>query len=89
MNFIRQKIIVTGSSGSLGSCIVRELINLGESVKATSRNPEKLIELGFDNHHVENIRFDYSNAQTWTNAFKDVNQMVVIAPPGDPMQINS
>ncbi|BAT55824.1 NmrA family protein [Nostoc sp. NIES-3756] len=74
-----QKILVTGATGNVGQEVVRLLLLQNCHVYAAVRNPpsDKQI-LGSD---VECIPFDFTNPDTFTEAFKEVNKLFLVRPP--------
>ena len=56
------KILVIGSTGTIGTPLVRALVARGESVKAASRS-------GRASDGAEGVRFDYTDASTYADAF--------------------
>ncbi|MBN1985915.1 MAG: SDR family oxidoreductase, partial [Prolixibacteraceae bacterium] len=65
------QILIFGATGSLGSHIVEQALEKGYSVKAFTRNPEKLRV--FKNPHLTTIQGDVNNLSEVENAMKDVD----------------
>ncbi len=59
------KILVIGSTGTIGTPLVKALLSKGESVKAASRS-------GNATGGAEGVRFDYTDASTYADAFDGV-----------------
>jgi uncharacterized protein YbjT (DUF2867 family) len=73
------KILVTGSSGNVGRFVVKELLNIGEKVVATTTNLEKINKL-FDNK-VEPVLFDFTDKNTFDKALEGVDRVFLMRPP--------
>ncbi|QTQ83105.1 SDR family oxidoreductase [Agrobacterium tumefaciens] len=69
------KILVIGSTGTIGTPLVKALLAKGESVKAASRTG-KVAE------GAEGVRFDYTDASTYTDAFDGVDRLFLILAGG-------
>ncbi|NTD87316.1 SDR family oxidoreductase [Agrobacterium tumefaciens] len=69
------KILVIGSTGTIGTPLVKALLAKGESVKAASRT-------GKAAEGAEGVRFDYTDASTYTNAFDGVDRLFLILAGG-------
>ncbi|SHJ07363.1 Putative NADH-flavin reductase [Tangfeifania diversioriginum] len=65
------QILIFGATGSLGSHIVEQALEKDYSVKAFTRNPEKL--RGLNNSHLTTIQGDVNNLSEVENAMKDVD----------------
>lgn len=69
------KILVIGSTGTIGTPLVKALLAKGESVKAASRT-------GKAAEGAEGVRFDYTDASTYTGAFDGVDRLFLILAGG-------
>lgn len=69
------KILVIGSTGTIGTSLVKALLAKGESVKAASRT-------GKAAEGAEGVRFDYTDASTYTDAFDGVDRLFLILAGG-------
>ena len=60
MNLKNKKILITGSTGGIGNCLVEKFYNLGSKIMATGTNEEKLKNLKnkYPNIHVEQFKLD-------------------------------
>jgi uncharacterized protein YbjT (DUF2867 family) len=69
------KILVIGSNGTIGTPLVKALLAKGESVKAASRT-------GNAADGAEGVRFDYTDASTYADAFDGVDRLFLILAGG-------
>lgn len=69
------KILVIGSTGTIGTPLVKALLAKGESVKAASRT-------GKAAEGAQGVRFDYTDASTYTDAFDGVDRLFLILAGG-------
>ena len=75
---MKSKVLVTGSNGSLGSELVKQLAEKNYRVIAAVRNPANAkFPAG-----VEAVKFDYTLPETYSAA-KDIEAAFLIAPPLD------
>jgi 3-oxoacyl-[acyl-carrier protein] reductase len=60
MNLKNKKILITGSTGGIGNCLVEKFYNLGSKIMATGTNEEKLKNLKnkYPNINVEQFKLD-------------------------------
>ena len=60
MNLKNKKILITGSTGGIGNCLVEKFMNQGSIVVATGTNEEKLkkIKTKFSSVHIEKFKLD-------------------------------
>ena len=60
MNLKNKKILITGSTGGIGNCLVEKFYNLGSKIMATGTNDEKLKNLKnkYPNINVEQFKLD-------------------------------
>jgi len=75
------KILVIGATGKVGSELVNQLVEKGESVRAAARNPLNAA-LKFPGN-VETVEFDYERPETFTPALLGINKVFLVARPGD------
>jgi uncharacterized protein YbjT (DUF2867 family) len=73
------KILVTGATGNVGSQVIRLLQKRDCHVCAAVRNPDKAKQILGSN--IDYIPFDFTNPNTFTNAFKGVNKLFLVRPP--------
>lgn len=74
-------ILVTGATGTVGSEVVKQLIEAGEKVRVLSRNPEKVAEkLG---SKVEVAQGDLEKPETLDAAFAGVDKVFVLSAGPD------
>lgn len=70
------KIFVVGGSGRVASELIKNLINDGNQVSASSRHPEKIIKL--DN--VVPVKLDlHSDVSAWSEVFKGMDVIYFVA----------
>lgn len=75
-------ILVTGANGTIGSEVVKQLIDSGQSVRALVRDPAKAAKLG---GKVEVVQGDLSKPETLGVAFRGVEKAFLLATgPGLP-----
>lgn len=70
------KILVTGSTGTVGSRVVRELVARGQSVRALTRNGEKS---SFDSS-VEVVTGDFADKESLRKAMDGVARIYLLSP---------
>lgn len=70
------KILVTGSTGTVGSRVVRELVARGQSVRALTRGGEKS---HFDSR-VEVVTGDFGDKESLRNAMQGVSRVYLLSP---------
>jgi 3-oxoacyl-[acyl-carrier protein] reductase len=60
MNLKNKKVLITGSTGGIGNCLVEKFNNLGSTIVASGTNIEKLDNLKkkFPNIHIEKFKLD-------------------------------
>ena len=73
-------ILVTGSTGNIGSFVVEHLLNKGKKVKAGVTNVRKG-EAFFVGKEVEVVHFDFLDKTTFINALEDVTKIFLVRPP--------
>src|SRR5260221_9633696 len=71
-------ILVVGSTGTVGSEVVRQLVEAGHPVRALARDPDKAKKLGGAIH----VAFgDLAKPVTLGEAFSGADRVFVVAPP--------
>ncbi|MFN6565475.1 MAG: SDR family oxidoreductase [Nostoc sp. ChiSLP01] len=73
------KILVTGATGNVGREVLRLLLSHDCNVCAAVRNPNSAKDILGSN--IECVRFDFSNPDTFANAFVRVNKLFLVRPP--------
>jgi len=71
-------ILVTGATGTVGSEVVRALVDRSERVRALVRNPEKAAKMFAD--EVELARGDLSDPDSLAEAMDDVQRLFLLGP---------
>ena len=77
---MKDTILVTGATGSLGRCVVGAAVKKGFRVRAAARHPENVPAA----HNVQPVKMDYNDPHTVDAALAGVNRVLLIAPPLDP-----
>jgi uncharacterized protein YbjT (DUF2867 family) len=72
-------VLVIGSTGRVGSELVRQLVAQGKTVKAATRN----VSAGAFPESVKAVHFDFEKPETFAPALIDVDKVFLIARPGD------
>lgn len=75
---MKNRIVVLGATGTVGSKISEILLNEGHQVTLITRNPEKLEK--FHSLGAEIIAGDISDVDTLTSAFKNADSAFVLLP---------
>ncbi len=73
------KILVTGATGNVGVEVIRLLEGLNCHAVAAVRNPNKAQDILGKN--IDCVPFDFTNPNTFTNAFLGVNKLFLVRPP--------
>lgn len=73
-NEMNNDILVTGATGTVGSEVLKHLLNLDVKVKAAVRSPSNKIR------DTPQIEFDYGKPDTLSNALKNVNKIFLVTP---------
>jgi uncharacterized protein YbjT (DUF2867 family) len=71
-------ILVIGATGTVGSEVVRALVDRSERVRALVRDPEKAARMLAD--EVELVRGDLADAESLAEAMDDVQRLFLLAP---------
>lgn len=74
------KVLVTGSTGNIGSYVVEKLIEKEVKVKAAVRNEDKGKKF-FSNDEIEVVKFDFLTQDTYGEALKGVTKIFLMRPP--------
>jgi len=72
------KILVTGSTGNVGSEVIYQLMSKEENIKAGARNTAKAAEMKFEG--VQLVEFDYDKLETFDNALEGVDRVFLVPP---------
>lgn len=73
------KVLVTGASGNVGKYVVEELLKLGEQVVVAGTDEGKLFKMFGET--VDIVKFDFTIAETYETALKEVNRVFLMRPP--------
>jgi uncharacterized protein YbjT (DUF2867 family) len=73
------KIMVTGATGNVGFEVIRLLQEHDCHICAAVRNPDQAKQILGNN--IDFVQFDFTNSDTWTNAFEKVNKLFLVRPP--------
>lgn len=74
-------ILVIGSTGTVGSQVVAQLIDRGESVRAATRNPATAAERC--RAPAKFVEFDFERPETFAAALEGADRVFLSARPGD------
>ncbi|MBW4507291.1 MAG: SDR family oxidoreductase [Scytonematopsis contorta HA4267-MV1] len=74
------KIMVTGATGNVGFEVIRLLQEHNCHICAAVRNPNQAKQQILGNN-IDFVQFDFTNSDTWTNAFEKVNKLFLVRPP--------
>jgi uncharacterized protein YbjT (DUF2867 family) len=77
----RMEILVIGAAGTVGRHLTSILARRGAAVRAATRNPQSLADLGAVARVVE---FDFDRSLTFAAALDGVDRAFLMARPGDP-----
>ena len=81
------KILVTGATGNVGAALTRRAVKSGVKTRTAVRNLEKASDL-FAGLDVETVHFDFFVPSTYQSALAGVEALFLVAPPGDPNEID-
>lgn len=76
---MKDKILIIGSSGTMGLEIAKKLIDKNISVRIAVRDPNKAGKMNLQN--TEFVKFDYFDTDTFNSTFKGVNKLLLVSPP--------
>jgi len=72
-------ILVTGATGTVGSEVVKQLLDKGKIIRAATRSAS---DNTFRNlNGVQVVQLDYNNPGTLPTAFKGVEKLFLLTPP--------
>lgn len=71
-----KKVLVTGSTGKVGSAVVETLANVGVPVIAATRSPQNLPA----RNGVEAVRFDYADPETYLAPLVNADRVFLMEP---------
>ena len=75
-------ILITGATGTVGSELVKQLVEARQNVRVLVRNPEKALKFGTG---VDVVKGDLSKPETLGAAFIGVDKVFVLTAPGPDM----
>lgn len=75
---MKEKILVTGATGTIGKELVKQLISQEFCVRIAVRDPEKAAEL--DTCGCPIVLFDYQKPETFKKAFEGINGLFLATP---------
>ncbi|WGV27362.1 SDR family oxidoreductase [Halotia branconii] len=73
------KILVTGATGNVGKEVIRLLQSYDCHICAAVRNPNSAKQILGSN--IPSVSFDFTNPDTFANAFVQVNKLFLVRPP--------
>ncbi len=76
-------ILVVGSTGTVGREVVKQLVEVGQNVRALARDPNKAMKLGGP---VDVAIGDLAKPETLGEAFAGADRLFVLAPPVPDME---
>ncbi len=77
------QILVVGATGTVGSELVKQLVEAGHHVRALARDPDKARKLG---EAVDVVFGDLAKPETLSDAFAGVEKVFILAPPVPSME---
>lgn len=77
-------IVVTGATGTVGSEVIKHLVEAGHGVRALVRDPAKAASL---NGSAEVVTADLSKPETLEGAFQGAGKVFVVAPPVPDLEV--
>lgn len=75
------QILIIGATGSVGLEVAKRLSKLKIPVKIAVRNPERAKSLNLKG--VEFVQFDYSEVESFDQAFANVDKVLLVSPPSN------
>ena len=75
----RERILVTGATGTVGTPLVADLRDSGALVRVASRTPETARDRFGDD--VEYVEFDLARPETWGCTLESVDRLFLLIPP--------
>lgn len=83
---MKSKILVTGSTGNVGSEVINYLKQANAEIKAAVFNKESSSGVNKD---IETVVFDFEKPETFSEALRGVEKVFLMRPPrmGDPKQL--
>jgi uncharacterized protein YbjT (DUF2867 family) len=78
----QETILVTGSSGTVGSQVVKHLSRNGHAghIRAAIHSVENLKKVKDDNNRFESVQIDYNKPETLASALKGVDKLFLVTP---------
>lgn len=76
-----EPVLVVGSTGAVGSELVKRLRDKGERVRGATRNPSDAV--GRFGSAAEFVRFDLEQSETYAPALAGVDRVFLMSRPGD------
>jgi uncharacterized protein YbjT (DUF2867 family) len=77
-------ILVTGSTGTVGSEVVKQLASSGQRIKAAVHTQNKADKFK-DNNAIDIVNIDYNNPETVSEAFNNVDKLFLVTLPSPDM----
>ncbi|HEY6949277.1 MAG TPA: SDR family oxidoreductase [Nitrososphaeraceae archaeon] len=77
-------ILVTGSTGTVGSEVVKQLASLGKRIKAAVHTQNKADKFK-DNSAIDMVNIDYHKPETVADAFNNVDKLFLVTLPSPDM----
>jgi len=77
-------VLITGATGTIGSRVVEGLRSAGVPVRVATRHPLSASEVDSDRPDtapIETVRFDFTDPDTWSEAFDGVKTAFIVRPP--------
>lgn len=75
------RILVTGSTGRIGSELLRILMASGQDVRAAARNPAAAAQMFRGIGDI--VEFDFNRPETFREALDGIDRLFLTVPPGD------
>jgi uncharacterized protein YbjT (DUF2867 family) len=77
-------ILVTGSTGTVGSEVVKQLASSGQRIKAAVHTQNKADKFK-NNNAIDIVNIDYNNPETVSEAFNNVDKLFLVTLPSPDM----